>query len=89
MGLKNSRRAIFIARPRFQTRGKSKRMKLNEDSNIQSQDGETLEDEPTRREERDDVAEPDAPTAEEENVSMNTILDANPLTGVQDDTDDQ
>jgi hypothetical protein len=63
-------------------------MTLNEDSNIQGQDSDT-QDEPTRREERDDVAEADAPTAEEENEGMNTALDANPLTGVQDDASDQ
>jgi len=63
-------------------------MTLNEDSNIQGQDSDA-QDEPTRREERDDVAEPDAPTAEEENEGMNTVLDANPLTGVQDDADDK
>ncbi|HEX8846260.1 MAG TPA: hypothetical protein VF791_16555 [Pyrinomonadaceae bacterium] len=44
--------------------------------------------EPTREEERGDVAEPDAPTAEVENEGMNTILDADPLTGVQDDASD-
>jgi hypothetical protein len=45
------------------------------------------DDEPTRAEERDDVAEPDAPTAVEENAGMSTVLDAGPLTGVQDDAD--
>ena len=63
-------------------------MTLNEDSNVQSKDGDTQE-EPTREDERDDVAEPDAPTAEEENVGMNTVLDVNPLTGVQDDASDE
>ena len=62
-------------------------MMLNEDSNVR-EDSDTQE-EPTRAEERDDVAEPDAPTAEEENEGMNTVLDANPLTGVQDDADDK
>jgi hypothetical protein len=46
-------------------------------------------DEPTRAEERDDVAEPDAPTAVEENAGMSTVLDAGPLTGVQDDADEK
>jgi hypothetical protein len=44
-----------------------------------------VSDEPTRAAERDDVAEPDAPTAVEENAGMSTILDAGPLTGVQED----
>jgi len=45
--------------------------------------------EPTRAEERDDVAEPDAPTAVEENAGMSTVLDTGPLTGVQDDADEK
>ncbi|HYJ45129.1 MAG TPA: hypothetical protein VEV81_00850 [Pyrinomonadaceae bacterium] len=50
--------------------------------------GGASEEEPTREEERDDVAEPDAPTAAEENEGMSTILSAEPLTGVQDDNED-
>jgi hypothetical protein len=42
-----------------------------------------------RESERGDVAEPDAPTAGEENVSMSTILDADPLLGVQDNAGDE
>ncbi|HEX8136853.1 MAG TPA: hypothetical protein VF544_04610 [Pyrinomonadaceae bacterium] len=45
--------------------------------------------EPTRAEERDDVAEPDAPTAVEENAGMSTVLDAGPLTGVQTDANEK
>ena len=45
--------------------------------------------EPARAEERDDVAEPDAPTAAEENVGMSTVLGAEPLSGVQDDASDE
>ena len=45
--------------------------------------------EPTRAEEHDDVAEPDAPTAAEENVGMSTVLGAEPLSGVQDDASDE
>lgn len=45
--------------------------------------------EPTRAEERDDVAEPDAPTAVEENAGMSTVLDTGPLTGVQDEADEK
>jgi hypothetical protein len=43
----------------------------------------------TRAEEQGDVAEPDAPTAAEENAGMSTVLDAEPLSGVQDDAGDQ
>jgi hypothetical protein len=43
----------------------------------------------TRAEEQGDVAEPDAPTAAEENPGMSTVLDAEPLSGVQDDASDQ
>lgn len=42
-----------------------------------------------RESERGDVAEPDAPTAGEENDSMSTILDAGPLLGVQDNAGDE
>ena len=42
-----------------------------------------------REAERGDVAAPDAPTASEENEAMSTILDADPLLGVQDDAGDE
>lgn len=42
-----------------------------------------------REAERGDVAEPDAPTDSEENEAMSTILDADPLLGVQDDAGDE
>lgn len=42
-----------------------------------------------RQAERGDVAEPDAPTAGEENEGLSTILDADPLLGVQDDAGDE
>ena len=42
-----------------------------------------------RDEEQDDVAEADAPTAAEENVGMSTVLDAAPLSGIQDDASDE
>jgi hypothetical protein len=38
-----------------------------------------------RAEEQDDVAEPDAPTAQTENEGMSTVLDADQPLGVQDD----
>ena len=44
-----------------------------------------MDDNVTRVEEEGEADEPDAPTAEEENVGMNTVLDAEPLFGVQDD----
>ena len=46
-------------------------------------------EESTRAEEQGDVAEPDAPTAAEENDGMSTILDAEPLSGVQDDASEE
>ena len=46
-------------------------------------------EEGARAREQGDVAEPDAPTAAEENDGMSTILDAEPLSGVQDDASDE
>jgi hypothetical protein len=43
----------------------------------------------TRAEEQGEAAEADAPTAEEENPGMNTVQDAEPLFGVQDDASDK
>jgi hypothetical protein len=57
-------------------------------SRLQSEETGTA-DEPTRAEEQTDVAEPDAPTAAEENPGMSTILDAEPLSGVQDNAGDE
>jgi hypothetical protein len=45
--------------------------------------------EPTRADEYGDVAEPDAPTAAEENPGMNTILGVGPLSGIQNDAGDE
>jgi hypothetical protein len=39
---------------------------------------------PDRTAERDDVAEPDAPTAAEQNEGLSTILSGEPAEGVQD-----
>jgi hypothetical protein len=39
---------------------------------------------PDRAAERGDVAEPDAPTATEENEGLSTILSGEPFDGVQD-----
>ena len=63
-------------------------MTLPDDSNTR-EEADRAQTEPTRAEERGDVAEPDAPTAEEENAGMNTVLDADPVTGVQDDAQDE
>ncbi|HEV2912532.1 MAG TPA: hypothetical protein VGX92_04370 [Pyrinomonadaceae bacterium] len=60
--------------------------RLNMDEN---RPGEEKTEEITRAEERDDVAEPDAPTATEENAGMSTILGAEPVSGVQDDASDE
>ena len=43
----------------------------------------------SRTEEQGEGAEPDAPTGVEENEGMSTILDAGPLTGVQDNAGDE
>jgi len=57
---------------------------LNEDSDVETEKS-AAQQEPTRQKEHGDVAEPDAPTAEKENEGMNTVLDADPVTGVQDE----
>ena len=46
-------------------------------------------DDATRADEQGDVAEPDAPTEQEENAGMNTVLDAGPGAGVQTDASDE
>ena len=56
---------------------------------LNSEEKGSSAEEPTRVEEQDDVAEPDAPTAAEENVGMSTVLDAAPLSGVQDNASDE
>jgi hypothetical protein len=43
----------------------------------------------TRAAEQDETAEADAPTSAEENVGMSTVLDAEPLSGVQMDASDE
>jgi hypothetical protein len=52
-------------------------------------EGNDSAEEPTREEERGEASEPDAPTGGEENDGMNTILDGDLGTGVQDDVDDE
>jgi hypothetical protein len=63
-------------------------MMLKEDSDVETEKS-AAQQEPTRQEEHDDVAEPDAPTAEKENEGMSTVLDADPVTGVQTDESDE
>ena len=47
--------------------------------------GSAADENVTRAEGQGESDEPDTPTTEEENVGMNTVLDAEPLVGVQDD----
>jgi hypothetical protein len=42
-----------------------------------------------RAAEQGDAAEPDAPTTGEENEGMNTVLDASPVDGVQDNAGEE
>ena len=63
-------------------------MTLAEDSSAKSEDA-GLSEEPSCEDERGDVADTDAPTAEEENEGMSVILDADPVTGIQPDTGDE
>ena len=50
---------------------------------------EDLADDASRLEQQGEADEPNAPTSGEENEGMSTILDAEPLTGVQDDASEQ
>lgn len=52
-----------------------------------SGEGETG-NEASRDEERGDVSEPDAPTSVEENVGMSTVLNPDPVTGVQENAEE-
>lgn len=45
---------------------------------------EDMADESSRQEQQGEADEPDAPTSGEENEGMSTILDAGPMSGVQD-----
>ena len=44
---------------------------------------------PDRAAEHGDVAEPDAPTATEENEGLSTILDGEPVAGVQENASEK
>lgn len=50
---------------------------------------EDIADETSRPEQQGEADEPDAPTGGEENEGMSTILDAGPLTGVQDNASEE
>jgi hypothetical protein len=51
--------------------------------------GRSPEDSTDREAEHGDVAEPDAPTAGEENEGLSTVLSAEPVVGVQSDASDE
>lgn len=59
------------------------------DNPASKDEGNDSYQEPTRHEERGESSEPDAPTANEENAGMNTILDGELGAGVQNDADDE
>lgn len=48
-----------------------------------------MSDDSSRVEEQGEMDEPDAPTDAQENEGMSTILDADPLTGVQDNASEE
>jgi hypothetical protein len=50
---------------------------------------EDMADDASRLEQQGEADEPDAPTGGEENEGMSTILDAGPLTGVQDNAGEE
>lgn len=53
------------------------------------QTNEGVIDDASRQAEEGESDEPDAPTDAQENEGMSTILDAEPLTGVQDDASEE
>jgi hypothetical protein len=59
-------------------------MMLADDSSAKNENAGSSQ-KPAREDERGDVAGRDAPTAEEENEGMSTILNEEPVTGVQTD----
>ena len=67
---------------------------INQDNSVEKDnsparhEGNDALTEPTREEERGESSEPDAPTGGTENAGMNSILDGDLGTGVQDDADD-
>jgi hypothetical protein len=61
---------------------------IRDDNSLSRGEGKNSDQEPTRDEERGEASEPDAPTSGEENAGMNTILDGELGTGVQNDAID-
>jgi hypothetical protein len=53
------------------------------------QSNEDMIEDVSRVEEQGEADEPDAPTGGEENEGMSAILNADPLTGVQDDASEE
>ncbi|HEV7842143.1 MAG TPA: hypothetical protein VGO69_00525 [Pyrinomonadaceae bacterium] len=53
------------------------------------QSNEDMSEDVSRVEEQGEADEPDAPTSGEENAGMSTILDADPLSGVQTDASEE
>lgn len=51
--------------------------------------GSAADENMTRSEGQGEADEPDAPTTEEESAGMNTVLDASPVFGVQDDASEK
>ncbi len=64
-------------------------MSVREDTSRHESNQDISDENVSREEEQGEAGEPDAPTSGEENEAMSTILDAEPLTGVQDDEGDQ
>lgn len=68
---------------------KSKPMMSPQEESGRDQSNEDVSDDVSRAEEQGEADEPDAPTSGEENEGMSTILDADPLTGVQDNASEE
>ncbi|HEX8748726.1 MAG TPA: hypothetical protein VF717_16255 [Pyrinomonadaceae bacterium] len=62
-------------------------MKSEENGRHSSNDD--MADDASRPEQQGEADEPDSPTSGEENEGMSTILDAGPLTGVQDNASEE
>lgn len=77
----------MIYRERYEMKDQSGSLPV-EKTRLKSEESEEATA-PSRAAEQMDVAEPDAPTSAEENDGMNTILDADPISGVQDNASDE
>ncbi len=56
---------------------------------MENQSAQDVEKDNARVAEQGEADEPDAPTAEEENEGMSTILSAEPILGVQEDASEE